>query len=201
MAKIHARSTRSKYGVIGAPRQLTRNLISIFKLIKEGNSRKKEEHEKLLKKLREELPNGFKIGAVVGEEDCCFDSVAQGLNELKSNGPITSNTIFNVKSLREDCTSDAHKYKNKIMEDAKLGGYFVPQENIAFPNLGHIKDGKGNKVPDKEKTFDKYLADIKNMARENGPITIWGHPEIEGKIITSDCIKQNYLTWQFSSSR
>lgn len=129
--------------------------------------------------LRKELPEGFKIGAAVGKGDCFFDSVAQGLSELKKRRLIQNDEDFNVKLLREGCANYANKYEDEIIKDA--GDYFVPQENVAFPSLGHIEDEKANKVPDKKKTFDKYLRSIKKTAKEGD--AIWGRPEIEGKMI------------------
>lgn len=105
------------------------------------------------------------------------------MNELKDKGLVENSERFNVKSLRKDCANDARKYEDKIVKDANEGGYFFPQENIAFPHLENIKDKKGNDVPDVQKTFDKYLDYIKNVATENGHIPIWGRLDIEGRMI------------------
>ncbi|WP_265027626.1 OTU domain-containing protein [Wolbachia endosymbiont (group B) of Chorthippus parallelus] len=156
---------------------LTRDPIFIFQQVKEAiDEKEKEKFEGLVKNLREHLPSGFKIGAAVGAGDCFFDSVAQRLNELKNS------KIFSVKSLREDCVNSANKYRDEIIKDAGGGGYFLPQKNIAFSDLGNIKDEKGNDVPDVKKTFNRYLESIRKTAEE-GDYPIWGRPEIEGKII------------------
>ena len=55
------------------------------------------------------LPKEYKIGAAVGEGDCFFDSVAQGLNELKDNGLITGSKGFSIKSLRKSCKQYARQ--------------------------------------------------------------------------------------------
>ncbi|MFT4328236.1 MAG: Ulp1 family isopeptidase, partial [Wolbachia pipientis] len=163
---------------------VTREPISIFSQIKNANDEEKKKGlTQLLETLKKNLPEGFKIGAAVSAGDCFFDSVAQGLNELKGKGPITSDEGFNVKSLRKDCANDARKYEDKIVKDANECGYFVPQKNIVFPHLENIKDKKGNDVPDVQETFDKYLDYIKNVATENGPIPIWGKLNIEGRMI------------------
>ncbi|BFD47588.1 MAG: hypothetical protein DMENIID0003_06620 [Wolbachia endosymbiont of Sergentomyia squamirostris] len=166
----------------GAAREscVTREPISIFSQIRNAkDEEKKKKLNQLLEMLRKELPEGFKIGAAVGKGDCFFDSVAQGLSELKKRRLIQNDEDFNVKLLREGCANYANKYEDEIIKDA--GDYFVPQENVAFPSLGHIEDEKGNKVPDKKKTFDKYLRSIKKTAKEGD--AIWGRPEIEGKMI------------------
>ncbi|MFT4314370.1 MAG: Ulp1 family isopeptidase, partial [Wolbachia pipientis] len=164
---------------------VTRYSIPIFSKIKnvKDDKEKKEKLNQLLDALRKKLPVGFKIGAAVGEGDCFFDSVAQGLNELKDKGLVENSERFNVKSLRKDCANDARKYEDKIVKDANECGYFVPQKNIVFPHLENIKDKKGNDVPDVQETFDKYLDYIKNVATENGPIPIWGRLNIEGRMI------------------
>ncbi|WP_264686284.1 OTU domain-containing protein [Wolbachia endosymbiont (group B) of Eupeodes latifasciatus] len=164
---------------------VTRDSIPIFSQIKnvKDDKEKKEKLNQLLDALRKKLPEGFKIGAAVGEGDCFFDSVAQGLNELKDKGLVENSERFNVKSLRKDCANDARKYEDKIVKDANEGGYFVPQKNIAFPHLENIKDKKGNDVPDVQETFDKYLDYIKSVATENGPIPIRERLDIEGRMI------------------
>lgn len=53
---------------------VTREPISIFSQIKKAeNEERKEELNRLLEALRKKLPEGFKIGAAVGEGDCFFD--------------------------------------------------------------------------------------------------------------------------------
>ncbi|MBD0392088.1 hypothetical protein IC220_06640 [Wolbachia endosymbiont of Pentalonia nigronervosa] len=159
-----------------------REPISIFQEIKDQS--KKQNLEGLLNKLRSSYSDDLKIGVALKTGDCFFDSVAQGLNELKDKGLIKNSERVNVKSLREVCANNASKYRDKIIKDA--GDYFVPQKNVAFPHLGSIKDEKGNYVPDVQGTFKKYLDCIKKVATENGPIHIWGRPEIEGKMISNE---------------
>ncbi|BEU15928.1 hypothetical protein wHmcTK_11110 [Wolbachia pipientis] len=165
------------YDVIGAPRQVTRDPISIFKLIKEENSGKKEEREKLLKKLREELPNGFKIGAAVGKGDCFFDSAAQGLNELKSNGLITSDKGFNAKSLRRSCKEYAQKELSALQNDSWLN-----------KSLNRESEKLLEYIPRIEFTAE----DIKNPSSDSEvkilklKDAIWGRLKIEGKMICEE---------------
>ncbi|WP_343289083.1 hypothetical protein [Wolbachia endosymbiont of Encarsia formosa] len=49
------------------------------------------------------MPEGFTTKKAIGEVDCFFDSVAQGLNQLKPGG------TFTVKSLRNICRLFAEK--------------------------------------------------------------------------------------------
>ncbi|MGL9761053.1 MAG: ankyrin repeat domain-containing protein [Wolbachia sp.] len=172
--------TPESYSMIGVQKQLTRYPISIFKRINETESKeKKKKLEGLLRKLEGELPSNFKIGAAVDAGDCFFDSIAQGLNELKNNGLITSDKNFNVKSLREDCANSAGEYKGEIIKDAKGGGYAVALQGP----YGSIEDPKTreDKIDD-EKTFRNYVDKMKKTFEGSGN-AIWGRPEIEGKII------------------
>ncbi|WGJ62430.1 TcdA/TcdB pore-forming domain-containing protein [Wolbachia endosymbiont of Frankliniella intonsa] len=112
-------------------------------------------------------------------KEIAFDSLAQGLNELKDKGLIVSDKRFNAKSLRKECASYADEYKDKIIQDAKEGGYFVALQGP----YGPIQDPetKENKI-DNEDTFKLYLKEIKKISEEsNNPI--WGRTEIEGKMI------------------
>ncbi|GFU91911.1 uncharacterized protein TNCV_2085881, partial [Trichonephila clavipes] len=153
---------------------VTRSPISIFSQIK--NVKDEEEREKLkqlLDALREKLPEGFKIGAAVGEGDCFFDSVAQGLNELKDKGLITGSRRFSVKSLRESCK----QYAQQVNQSEK-GSW-----------LDNALKGEGEKLRKYIPRIEFTAEDIEN-ANSSSEITIpklenaiWGRPEIEGKMI------------------
>ncbi|GFS67295.1 uncharacterized protein NPIL_608511 [Nephila pilipes] len=152
---------------------VTRNPISIFSLIKNGKNKEgKKKLNQLLKTLRKKLPEGFKIGAAVGEGDCFFDSVAQGLNELKNKALITDSKGFSVKSLRENCKQYAQ------VNQSKKGSW-----------LGNALKGEGDKfseyIPHIEFTAEDIEnassgSEIKILKLENA---IWGRPEVEGKMI------------------
>ena len=63
-----------------------------------------------------ELPENFKVGQAIGAGDCFFDSVAQGLKQLKPD------MGFTVKSLRKVCKDLAigdQQLKSRIVKDAK----------------------------------------------------------------------------------
>ena len=114
---------------VALKRFIVREPISIFSQIKNvKDEEKKEKLNLLLKELRNGLPEGFKIGTAVGEGDCFFDSVAQGLNELKNKGLITGSQGFSVKSLRESC----RKYAKKELKQPKNSSWLnkVLQEKL-----------------------------------------------------------------------
>ncbi|WP_341810089.1 hypothetical protein [Wolbachia endosymbiont (group A) of Apotomis capreana] len=139
---------------------VTREPISIFSQIKKAeNEERKEELNRLLEALRKKLPEGFKIGAAVGEGDCFFDSLAQGLNELKDQGLITSSKGFSVKFLRESCK----QYVQQVNQ-SKKGSW--------LDNALKGEDGK----------LCEYISRIEFTA-ENIENAIWGRSEIEGKMI------------------
>ncbi|WP_250295844.1 CCDC174 family protein [Wolbachia endosymbiont of Oedothorax gibbosus] len=148
-------------------RSVTREPISIFSQIKNAKDEEKKELNQLLEILRKKLPEGFKIGAAVGEGDCFFDSVAQGLNELKDKGLITSSKGFSVKSLRESCKQYAQK-----------GSW-----------LGNALKREGEKLCEYIQHIEFTSEDIESASSDSGIKTlklenaIWGRPEIEGKII------------------
>ncbi|WP_343289087.1 hypothetical protein [Wolbachia endosymbiont of Encarsia formosa] len=77
------------------------------------NSKKKANSEKLegVQYLKQpELPENFKVGKALDGGDCFFDSVAQGLRQLKPE------IVFTVKSLREICK----KFAESQLEDDHL---------------------------------------------------------------------------------
>ncbi|GBN03426.1 hypothetical protein AVEN_114390-1 [Araneus ventricosus] len=101
---------------IALKRFATREPNSLFSLRK--NAKSKEEKERLnqlLELLKKKLPDGFKIGAAVGEADCFFDSIAQGLKELQNKGLIKGCNVFSVKSLRESCK----RYAQQVSQSKK----------------------------------------------------------------------------------
>ncbi|GBN79909.1 hypothetical protein AVEN_113757-1, partial [Araneus ventricosus] len=147
---------------------VTREPISLFSLRK--NAKNKEEKEKinqLLELLRKKLPEGCKIGAAVGEGDSFFDSVAQGLNELRDKGLITGSRRFNVKSLRESCKQYAQQI-NQSKKDSWL--------DIALK-------GEGRKLRKYIRNIEFSAKDIENTSSGSKIKIIWGRPEIEGKMV------------------
>ncbi|GFU91912.1 uncharacterized protein TNCV_4399961 [Trichonephila clavipes] len=158
---------------------VTRNPISIFSQVKNAKDAKdekeKEELNKLLDELRERLPESFKIGAAVGEGDCFFDSVAQGLNELKDKGLITSSEEFNVKSLRKSC----RQYAKEELEQPKSSSW------LSKALQGELEGSIEEYIPHIEFTAEDIKnassdSEIKILKLENA---IWGRPEVEGKMI------------------
>ncbi|MGL9779439.1 MAG: hypothetical protein ACR5K5_04230, partial [Wolbachia sp.] len=153
---------------------VTREPISIFSRIK--NAKDEEEKKKLnqlLETLRKKLPEGFKIGAAVGQGDCFFDSIAQGLNELKDKGLITDSKGFSVKSLRENCKQYAQQV-NQSKKGSWLGNALKEEsEKLCkyIPRIEFTAEDVENASSDSE---------IKTLKLENA---IWGRPEIEGKMI------------------
>ncbi|XP_015922318.1 uncharacterized protein [Parasteatoda tepidariorum] len=153
---------------------VARNPISIFSLIKNAKDEEgKKKLNQLLQTLRKKLPEGFKIGAAVGEGDCFFDSVAQGLNELKDKGLIADSKRFSVKSLRENCKQYALQ-ANQSRKDSWLG---------------NALEGEGGKFCEYIPLIEFTAEDIENASSgseikilklENA---IWGRPKVEGKMI------------------
>ncbi|XP_073986057.1 uncharacterized protein [Rhodnius prolixus] len=147
---------------------LTRYPIRIFKQINKAEGEKKKEFEELLGKLRENLPKGFKIGAAVGKGDCFFDSVAQGLNELRNKGLIT-----NVKSLRKSCKQYARQ-----VNQSKKGSW-----------LSNALEGEGEELCEYIPRIEFTAEDIKNASPDSEikilklENAVRGRPEIEGKMI------------------
>ncbi|XP_037935032.1 uncharacterized protein LOC119669277 [Teleopsis dalmanni] len=164
----------SSGSILNKPDFVTRDPISIFSRVK--NASDKEEKKKLnqlLEILRMKLPEGFKIGAAVGEEDCFFDSIAQGLDELKDKGLIAGSKGFSVKSLRENCKQYAQQ-----VNQSKKGSW-----------LSSALKGEGEKLCEYIPRIEFTAEDIDNTCSgsrtkiqklENA---IWGRPEVEGKMI------------------
>ncbi|WP_264338713.1 hypothetical protein [Wolbachia endosymbiont (group A) of Cheilosia soror] len=154
----------------------TREPIALFRQIKE-----KKKSSNLLHNLKSAYPKKLKIGAAIKTGDCLFDSMAQGLNELKPGHRFTA------KSLREDCESYAEQHGEQdswtyraVIKDAAIGGYFAALEGPHGP----IQDPKTKiSVIDEERAFNKYLKDIKNMATGADSLPIWGRLDIEGRMI------------------
>ncbi|GFR13481.1 uncharacterized protein TNCT_653241 [Trichonephila clavata] len=153
---------------------VTRDPISIFSRIKNASDEEeKKKLNQLLETLRKKLPEGFKIGAAVGEGDCFFDSVAQGLNELKDKGLITGSKGFSVKSLRESCKQYAQQ-----VDQSKEGSWLDNALKVEIEELCEY-------IPRIEFTAEDIKnassgSEIKILKLEN---VIWGRTEIEGKMI------------------
>ncbi|WP_265017719.1 MULTISPECIES: OTU domain-containing protein [unclassified Wolbachia] len=170
---MHVQQDQS-YNITGASKRLTRDPISIFRQIKEAKDEKQKiESEELLSELRNALPKEYKIGAAVGGEDCFFDSVAQGLNELKDKGLITGSKGFSIKSLRESCKQYARQVNqsekglwldNALKEKGEELYEYIPRIEFTVEDIENANSG----------------SEIKILKLENA---IWGRPEIEGKMI------------------
>lgn len=151
----------------------TREPIALFRQIKE-----KKKSSDLLHNLKNACPKNLNIGIAIKTGDCFFDSVAQGLNELKLGHRFTA------KSLREDCADYAENKKdsrwvfNEITKNI-AEGYAVP---MIGSNGNVMKDNQNNIIPDNIASFDRYLKDIRSMATEASP-PIWGRPGVEGRMI------------------
>ena len=151
----------------------TREPIALFRQIKE-----KKKPSNLLDNLKSAYSEKLKIGAALKTGDCFFDSVAQGLNELKPGHRFTA------KSLREDCADYAENKKDSrwVFDEITKNiaeGYAVPMIGL---NKNVMKDNQNNIIPDNIASFDRYLKDIRSMATEASP-PIWGRPEVEGRMI------------------
>ncbi|GBO24939.1 hypothetical protein AVEN_8332-1 [Araneus ventricosus] len=114
-------------------RFVTREPISLFSLRK--NAKNKEEKEKLnqlLELLRKKLTEGCKIGAAVGEEDSFFDSVAQGLNELRDKGLIAGGR----PEIEGKLVCEKYGVKFRIIElrDGEKGGLHVTKGKVGVGN-------------------------------------------------------------------
>ncbi|WP_341815417.1 MULTISPECIES: hypothetical protein [unclassified Wolbachia] len=148
-----------------------REPIALFQQIKEN-----KKSSDLLHNLKSTYPEKLKIGAAIKTGDCFFDSVAQGLNELKLGHHFTA------KSLRKDCADYASKNRRSslwvykaVIKDA--GEYFVPKKD---PD-GEVISENGSNKKDYAKSFYKYLECITNTHTADVPI--WGRPNIEGRMI------------------
>lgn len=142
---------------------VTREPISIFDQIKNANNEEeKKKFKQLLEALRKELPEGFKIGAAVSKEDCFFDSLAQGLNELKDKGLITDSG-FTIKSLRNICKQYAQINQSK--KDSWLNKALNREKHDYNPRI-------------------EFIAQEIEIGKTKNEFAIPGRPEIEGKIIS-----------------
>ncbi|WP_353271541.1 hypothetical protein [Wolbachia endosymbiont (group A) of Rhorus exstirpatorius] len=151
----------------------TREPIALFRQIKE-----KKKSSNLLHNLKSAYSKKLKIGAALKTGDCFFDSVAQGLNELKPGHRFTA------KSLRKDCADYAENKKDSrwVFDEITKNiaeGYAVP---MIGSNGNVMKDNQNNIIPDNIASFDRYLKDIRSMATE-ASLPIWGRPGIEGRMI------------------
>ncbi|KAL7637414.1 UNVERIFIED_CONTAM: hypothetical protein RMT77_012142 [Armadillidium vulgare] len=153
---------------------VTRDPIPIFSRIKNASDEEeKKKLNQLLETLRKKLPEGFKIGAAVGKEDCFFDSIAQGLNELKDKGLITGSKRFSVNSLQENCKQYAQQV-NQSKKGSWLGSALKGEGKKLCEYIPHIEFT----AEDIENTSSG--SEIKILKLENA---IWGRPEVEGKMI------------------
>ncbi len=113
------------------------------------------------------LPKDFKLGEAVGSGDCFFDSVAQGLKQLKPE------MDFTVKSLREICKKFAQSQLEN--DQSWLKGALTNENegiNVYIPRIGYT-------ASDIEQKSESV-----NALRLNSPI--WGRSEIEGVMICKE---------------
>ncbi|WP_259348834.1 OTU domain-containing protein [Wolbachia pipientis] len=151
----------------------TREPIALFRQVKEN-----KKPSNLLDNLKSAYPKKLKIGAALKTGDCFFDSVAQGLNELKPGHRFTA------KSLREGYADYAENKKDSrwVFDEITKNiaeGYAVP---MIGSNGNVMKDNQNNIIPDNIASFDRYLKDIRSMATE-ASLPIWGRSGIEGRMI------------------
>lgn len=156
---------------------VTREPISIFSQIKNANDEEKKKGlTQLLETLKKNLPEGFKIGAAVSAGDCFFDSVTQGLNELKGKGLIASDEGFNVQSLRRGCK----EYAQRELNTSKNSW------------LNKLLDKESEKLPEYIPRIEFTAEDIKNASSGsvvgtlNLQDAIWDRPYIEGQILCNE---------------
>ncbi|APR98544.1 ankyrin repeat domain-containing protein [Wolbachia endosymbiont of Folsomia candida] len=137
------------------------------------------------------LPDNFEIKSAIGGEDCFFDSVAQGLKQLKPN------MEFTVKSIRQVCKQLAvgnQQLKAKVIRDVRSS-----HDPTMVPPDSSISD---------DELWNTYLAsieytseDMERMRIENSDLyrsltslkygsalqtPIWGRPDIEGQLICNE---------------
>ncbi|APR99049.1 OTU domain-containing protein [Wolbachia endosymbiont of Folsomia candida] len=137
------------------------------------------------------LPGNFEIKSAIGGGDCFFDSIAQGLKQLKPE------MDFTVKSLREVCKRlaiDNQQLRGKVIRDARS----IQDPTVIVPN-SDISD---------DELWNIYLASIEytfediEQIRINNPtlyqsltnlkygntlqVPIWGRPDIEGQLICKE---------------
>ncbi len=111
-----------------------------------------------------DLPEDFIIGESIGEGDCFFDAVAQGLNQLKPLG------TFTAKSLRKIC---------KIFAKSQFG--------LDSSWLTEALKNDGGSISSYVQRIEFTADDIKKGYRAIDRLKLttatWGLPEIEGRII------------------
>ncbi|WP_143689524.1 OTU domain-containing protein [Wolbachia endosymbiont of Nilaparvata lugens] len=110
------------------------------------------------------LPEGFTIGQAIGEGDCFFHAVAQGLKYLKPD------INFTIKSLRNICKAfaesqlglDSSWLTEALKNDGRSISYYIPR--IEF-------------------TADDIKKRSKVIDRLKSTTAMWGLPDIDGRII------------------
>ncbi|WP_264337866.1 MULTISPECIES: OTU domain-containing protein [unclassified Wolbachia] len=110
-----------------------------------------------------ELPENFKVGKAVGGGDCFFDSVAQGLRQLKPE------IVFTVKPLREICK----KFAESQLEDD-------------YSWLKEALKGENQQINEYITRIEFTAGDVEQKPEPNalGMVSpIWGRGDIEGRII------------------
>ena len=130
--------------------------------LKQDAKRDKLHDENVVKqKLEERIPSGFQLGAAVGQGDCFFDSLAQGLNKL------VGKKEFSAKSLRLLCDE---YIKNSLNAD---------WVKTAITNNGGNYEQYLARI--------QFTADEIEKMKQLGGLDLgqaeWGNPHIEGHII------------------
>ncbi|CAG0922873.1 unnamed protein product, partial [Notodromas monacha] len=133
---------------------------------------------------------GFYKGNSLGAGDCFFDAFAQGIIKQHSNKSkafeFKENGESAVRKLRQDCFNFISHHRDTVDEKTKK----TWQEIIA-------KDAKGggyistNEPGSEQSHFVNYLLRVRLTAAEimTNPLlgpTIWGRPEIEGRILCGE---------------
>ncbi|WP_410542545.1 ankyrin repeat domain-containing protein [Wolbachia endosymbiont of Tetranychus urticae] len=116
-----------------------------------------------------ELPQGFRIGEAIGDGDCFFDAVAQGLKQSRPE------MVFTAKSLRKICQEFA---QTELEKDQSWLREALEREVEPIEQY----------IPRIELTADDINqgSELARILGLNSPI--WGRSEIEGRII---CQKYN----------
>ncbi|APR97793.1 ankyrin repeat domain-containing protein [Wolbachia endosymbiont of Folsomia candida] len=114
-----------------------------------------------------DLPDNFEISSAIGGGDCFFDSVAQGLKQLKPE------MDFTVKSLREVC-------KRFAQSQLSIGGSWLKEA------LKNENEQINEYIPRIEFTANdiEQQSEVASVLGLTSPM--WGRTEIEGRIICKE---------------
>ncbi|XP_044747420.1 uncharacterized protein LOC123308712 [Coccinella septempunctata] len=138
-----------------------------------------------------ELPENFEVGQAIGGGDCFFDSVTQGLEQLKPK------IDFSVQILRNVCRRlaiDNQQLRNKVIRDAKNNydpTVVLPDPSISDDELwnaylaGIEYTGEDIKIlHSNNPSLYESITSLKYGSTLQAPI--WGRPDIEGQLICNE---------------